>query len=85
MVPDVGSRVQNNQEHQKMDHDRGVKVRSFGVGDAVFVLNFNGSPKWIAGRVIANRGPLSLTIQLDRSEQTCRSCKASWNGGREKC
>ena len=72
MVPDFGSRVQKNQERQKMAHDGGVKVRSFRVGDAVFVENFNGSPKWIAGRVIANRGPLSLTIQLNNGTKVNR-------------
>ena len=64
MVPDIGSRVQQSQERQKVNHNQGVKVRLFSVGDAVFVKNFSGSPKWIPGRVIANRGPLSLVIQL---------------------
>ena len=31
MVPDVGSRVQKCQEHQKANHDQGVKVRLFKV------------------------------------------------------
>ena len=34
--------------------------------------NFNGSPKWIAGRVIANRAPLSVTIQLDNGTKVNR-------------
>ena len=88
MVPDVGSRVQKNQECQKMDHDRGVKVRSFALGDAVFVKNFNGSPK-----VDCRKGnckqrssvPNNSARQWVASEQTCRSCKASWIGGRETC
>ena len=72
MVPDVGSRVQKCQERQKVNHDQGVKVRLFKVGDAVFVKNFNGSPKWIPGQVIANRGPLSLVIQLDNGTKVNR-------------
>eukprot|EP00731_Ephydatia_muelleri_P032474 Em0024g18a len=46
--------------------------RLFSVGDAVFVKNFSGSPKWIPGRVIANRGPLSLVIQLDNGSKVNR-------------
>ena len=46
------------------------------------VKSFNGSPKWLPGRVIANRGPLSLVIQLE-GEQTCRSCKGSRTKGRQ--
>ena len=38
MIPDVDSRVQTNQERQKMDHDRGVKVCSFGVERCHFFL-----------------------------------------------
>ena len=72
MVPDVGSRVRKSQERQKVNHDQGVKVRLFSVGDAVFVKNFSGSPKWIPGRVIANRGPLSLVIQLDNGSKVNR-------------
>ena len=44
----------------------------FKVGDAVFVKNFNGSPKWIPGQVIANRGPLSLVIQQDNGTKVNR-------------
>ena len=47
-------------------------MRLFSVGDAVFVKNFSGSPKWIPGRVIANRGPLSLVIQLDNGSKVTR-------------
>ena len=65
MVPVVGSIFQKNQECQNMDYDRGVRVLSFGVGDAVIVQNFNGSSKWIPGRVIETTGLLSFTIQLD--------------------
>ena len=54
MVPDVGSRVQKCQERQKVNHDQGVKVHLFKVGDAVFVKNVNGSPKWIPGQVIGS-------------------------------
>ena len=72
MVPDVGSRVRKSQERQKVNHDQGVKVRLFSVGDAVFMKNFSGSPKWIPGRVIANRGPLSLVIQLDNGSKVNR-------------
>ena len=42
-MPDVGSRVQKSQERQKVNHDQGIKVRLFSVGDAVFVKNFSGS------------------------------------------
>ena len=72
MVPDVGSRVQKSQEHQKVNHDQGVKVHLFSVGDAVFMKNFSGPPRWIPGRVIANRGPLSLVVQLDNGSKVNR-------------
>ena len=41
MVHDVGSRVQQSQECQKVNNDQGVKVRLFSVGDAVFMKNFS--------------------------------------------
>ena len=54
-----------------MDHDRGIKVRSFGVGDAVFVKNFNGSPTGLQEGNSKQRS-LSLTIQFKNGAKVNR-------------
>ena len=43
--PNLSTRIQTRQAHQKQDHDGTSHERSFDVGDKVFVHNFTGSLK----------------------------------------
>lgn len=62
--PNLSTRIQTRQAHQKQDHDGTSHERSFDVGDKVFVHNFTGNLKWIPGIVTHLRSPIDLKIRL---------------------
>ena len=62
--PSVASRVHDNQERQKRNHDTHAKPRSFQITDPVLVRNTGRGPKWIEGTVKQQTGPVSFLITL---------------------
>ena len=61
--PDLSKTVRQRQTSQD-DH---AKVRSFEIGDSVFLRNFSQQhpyPKWLLGQIQDIRGPVSYTVQL---------------------
>ena len=65
--PDLSKTVRQHQESQKHSHDDHAKVRSFKVGDSVFVRNFSPQhphPKWLFGQIRDISGPVSYTVEL---------------------
>ena len=62
--PNVTDRVSNKQERQKEGHDHGTVVRSYLVGEAVWVRNYAQGPTWLAEVIVQNQGQCSLHIKL---------------------
>ena len=72
LKPSLDQRVQHRQECQKEGHDKRAKVRSFEVGDSVYVKNHGRGDRWLSGTVVEQRGPLSYRIGLpDRRVVRC--------------
>ena len=66
MIPDVASRVHDQQLNQKAGHDRGTKQRTFVAGEEVGAKNFtSATPKWLRGKIVRCRGPVSYDIELE--------------------
>ena len=63
--PDVSSKVRLHQERQKLSHDQKVRSRHFDKGDEVLAKNFGRGEKWLKGRVVQCRGPLSYRVFLE--------------------
>ncbi|XP_060542433.1 uncharacterized protein LOC132710425 [Pantherophis guttatus] len=61
-------------------------LRAFSNGDSVFALNFNGSPKWLKGKIASTTGPKSYTVELEDG-QVCRrhidQLRKRWGGAHE--
>ena len=49
--PSITSRIDENKERQKRNHDVHAKPQSFHVDDLVLASNVGKSPKWIEGVV----------------------------------
>ncbi len=64
LKPSLDQRVQHRQERQKEGHDKRAKVRSFEVGEQVYVKNHSRGSKWLPGTIIERRGPLSYRVEL---------------------
>ena len=63
--PQVGERVESQQQKQKENHDGNPSPRKFDVGETVYVKNLPaGTPKWIPGVVEKVTGPLSYVVKL---------------------
>ena len=66
MIPDVASRVHDRQLNQKAGHDRSTKQRTFVAGEEVGAKNFtSATPKWLRGKIVRCRGPVSYDIELE--------------------
>jgi hypothetical protein len=65
LKPHTAKRVESKQLQQKTKHDATAKSRVVCVGDTVFVKNFGGGNRWLAGKVIKKTGPVSFHIRLD--------------------
>ena len=62
--PNVTSRVHDNQQRQKRNHDTHARPRSFQISDHVLVRNTGKGPKWMDGTVKQQTGPVSFLITL---------------------
>ena len=66
--PDLSGKVRKQQDKQKQYADRGTKVRTVRVGDAVFVSSVDRVQgalgcKWLAGVIVEQKG-VKLAVQL---------------------
>ncbi|XP_042613167.1 uncharacterized protein K02A2.6-like [Cyprinus carpio] len=62
--PDLTGKIQEQQQKQRVHHDKKTHARSLGVGDPVLVRNFTYGPKWIPGHIETVTGPLSYKVML---------------------
>ncbi len=62
LKPSLADNVQSKMDTQKKNHDATVRMRAFAVSDNVCVKDFPNAKKWMPGRVIEVRGPLSYLI-----------------------
>ena len=65
LFPTVSQKVESKQLKQKKEYDATKPVRTFSIGDLVYVEDFTASPqKWIPGKIVEVTGPLSYCIEL---------------------
>ncbi|KAI2646062.1 hypothetical protein H4Q32_027944 [Labeo rohita] len=72
LLPDVKTKILKKQQKQKEGHDKTCKLRSFEVGDSVYVRNYSGGPKWIPAVVKSCTGPLSYKTALGQGQTVKR-------------
>ena len=65
LKPNIAERVERKQEDQKARHDKKAKVRTFHVGNHVFVKNFGAGSKWLRGKIVNMSGPVSFLVELE--------------------
>ena len=72
VVPSLSDQVQQQQQKQKAQHDRGCTNRSFQQGDSVLARNIRqGSSNdlpWLLGMIVRPVGPLSYEIKLSNDQ-----------------
>ena len=64
LIPDLAAKVESKQAAQKRDHDNHSDIRTFQIGDPVFVRNHTNGPTWLSGETKEIRGPLPYTVLL---------------------
>lgn len=64
LLPDVKTKGVKKQQKQKEGHDKSCKLRSFEVGNSVYVRNYSGGPQCIPAVVESCTGPLSYNTAL---------------------
>ena len=63
--------VEKHQFQQKKAHDNTKPLVSFTKGETVLVRSHKGAPKWIAGRILRQKGPVSYLVQVDSRVRYC--------------
>ena len=56
---ELSSSVKRKQQKQKENHNGYTELRSFQVGDTVYVKDFPNGKDWLPGEVVKIQGPLS--------------------------
>ena len=65
LFPDLSDTVQSQQSKQAQQHDSTKPLRTFKIGDRVYVKDFSTTPiTWIPGKVVKVTGPLSYQVEL---------------------
>lgn len=73
LKPSISETVRRRQYQQKDEHDRQAAERQFDVDDPVYLRNTAGEcPKWIAGVVTYQTGPVSYRVQGETTDQVYR-------------
>ncbi|RXN14561.1 putative protein K02A2.6-like protein [Labeo rohita] len=72
LMDDSPTKILKKQQKQKEGHDKSCKLRSFEVGDSVYVRNYSGGPKWIPAVVKSCTGPLSYKTALGQGQTVKR-------------
>jgi transposase InsO family protein len=62
--PSIESRVISSQAKNCDQRNRVARDRMFYAGDSVWVVNFQGSPKWMPGVLENKTGPVSFSVRL---------------------
>ena len=65
LKPDVQQRVIQKQAKQKLDRDKHCKTRNFSEGERVFVKNFGQGERWLSGKIVSQKGPVTFETELD--------------------
>ena len=63
VFPDIGAHVESKQA--SMCGGRSPSASEFLCGDAVWLMNFTSSPKWLPGVLEEGCGPLTFNLRLD--------------------
>ena len=64
LKPNTADRVESQQAAQVKHHNKHSRVRSFKIGDPVFVRNYHSGDKWMAGEIQEKSGPVSFCVKL---------------------
>ncbi len=65
LKPNLTEKVQSKIEVQKRNHDSKTKLRSFKIDEKVYVKDFPNAKKWLPGKIVDVRGPLSYHVELN--------------------
>ena len=65
MYPDLSIRVTTKIDNAKRMTDKNRVERMFHIGDTISVVNFQGRPKWLAGVLEEQLGPLTFKVRLE--------------------
>ena len=64
MLPNLENKVITQQAKMKAIRDSNVQTTTYYCGDAVWVMNMSGTPKWIPGVLEWRTVPVSFTVRL---------------------
>ena len=71
LKPDVRQRVIQKQSKQKLNHDKHCKSQIFPEGERVLAKNLGQGKKWLPGKIVSQKGPVTFEIELEDG----RSCQ----------
>jgi hypothetical protein len=64
--PNLHTKVELQQQKQKIQHDRKAVQRTLSVGDLVYARNHGSGESWLPGIIVSQTGPVSFIVELSR-------------------
>ena len=65
VYPDLSTQLTTKIDNAKRTTDKNRVQRTFHIGDTVSVVNYQGRPKWLAGVLEEQLGPLTFRARLE--------------------
>ena len=69
--PSLLTTVQKHQQQQKAAHDNSKALAVFKPGELVLVQNHRGASKWLNGRILRRKGPVSYLVTVGSKVHYC--------------
>ena len=74
LVPDIQSRVVQQQQNQKMYYDQKSATRSFQIGDLVLAKNYSLGHRWLSGKNSKTTWTSHIYCSIRRRERAEKTC-----------
>ena len=71
MQPNLLPTVEKHQLQQKSAHDNSKPLILFTKGETVLVHNKRGTQKWITGKILQQKGPVSYLVRVGSRVRYC--------------
>jgi len=69
--PNLSPTIEKHQQQQKQSHDKRTALVTFSKGETVLVRNQRGKERWLPGRIVKQKGPVTYLVRVGSQIRYC--------------